>query len=277
MALVDFILNLAGLLLWLTWRSVRFDPLAQARPKTLAGTLEKSRPRKSRRWLFLAAVGALVVVRAVFYWQLGPALGWTATLDLTLTVLPFRSDHFERILLFSALSFGRTLAVFYLALIFLAVLNRKLGDTDPFQKLARLSLGRVGRWPWPLQVLLALGMGVGAWLALQPLLARLAITPRAAESAQIFQQSLLVLAHEALLLRYLVAAFLLAHLLNSYVYLGGHAFWSFVNATGRNLLAPLRWLPLRIGRVDFAPVVAMALVFLLSELALRWLPRLNPL
>ena len=31
MAYVDFILNLAGLLLWLNWRSIRFDPLGNGR------------------------------------------------------------------------------------------------------------------------------------------------------------------------------------------------------------------------------------------------------
>ena len=34
MGIVDFILNLAGLLLWLNWRSGGFDPLAQTgRPR----------------------------------------------------------------------------------------------------------------------------------------------------------------------------------------------------------------------------------------------------
>jgi hypothetical protein len=35
MALIDLILNLAGLLLWLNWRSVRFDPLGKRTPATL--------------------------------------------------------------------------------------------------------------------------------------------------------------------------------------------------------------------------------------------------
>jgi hypothetical protein len=32
------------------------------------------------------------------------------------------------------------------------------------------------------------------------------------------------------------------------------------------LLAPLRWLPLRVGRVDFLPLLVMALVILLARL-----------
>ena len=30
MSLIDFILNLAGLLLWLNWRSIRFDPQTES-------------------------------------------------------------------------------------------------------------------------------------------------------------------------------------------------------------------------------------------------------
>ena len=39
MGLIDFILNLAGVLLWLGWRSIRFDPLGRSTPATLVGTL----------------------------------------------------------------------------------------------------------------------------------------------------------------------------------------------------------------------------------------------
>ena len=277
MALVDFILNLAGLLLWLSWRAARFDPLAHATASTLAGTLQKARAPRAQRGILLAAVAALLLVRALFYWQVGPALDWTPTLDFTVTALPFRSDYFSRVLLFSALSFGRAWAVCGLCLMVLAMLRRGATEADPFQKLARLGLGRLARWPWPLLLLLVLVAGVGLWMALHPLLARLGIGPRVTGNAPLFQQGLLVTAREILTLRFLIAAFLLAHLLNSYVYLGCHPLWESVNRTGCALLRPLRWLPLRVGRVDFAPVVGIALVFLLSEMALRWLPKLNPL
>ena len=42
MTLIDFILNLAALLLWFNWRAARIDPLATATPSTLAGTLRRS-------------------------------------------------------------------------------------------------------------------------------------------------------------------------------------------------------------------------------------------
>lgn len=276
MALVDFILNLAGLLLWLSWRAAKFDPLARAKASTLAGTLKTARGPRSARGLLLAAVAALLLVRALFYWQVGPALDWTPVLDLTVTALPFRSDYFSRVLLFSVLSFGRALGLAYLWMVLLAILKRGAADTDPLQKLARVALGRLVRWPWPLLLLLAWVLGVGVWMALQPLLARLGIGPRTAVRAQVFQQGLLVTAREFLTLRYLIAASLVAHLLHSYVYFGSYPAWDSVNDAGRVLLRPLRWLPLRLGRVDFAPVVGIALVFLLSEMALRYLPRLSP-
>ena len=73
MALIDFILNLAGLLLWLNWRSVRFDPLGRRTPATLIGTLRRAEPRRLRRWHLLAALGGLLLLRAVIYWQIGSA------------------------------------------------------------------------------------------------------------------------------------------------------------------------------------------------------------
>ena len=44
----------------------------------------------------------------------------------------------------------------------------------------------------------------------------------------------------------------------------------FIEASGRNLLAPLRALPLRIVRVDFAPLAGVLIILFL----LHWLPNL---
>ena len=100
MPFVDFLLNLAGLLLWLNWCSVRFDPLSEAKASTLAGTLKKAKAPPAKRWFFLAALVALLLVRGFCYWQLGAALDWTPRMDLGATVLPFRTDHLVRMLLF---------------------------------------------------------------------------------------------------------------------------------------------------------------------------------
>lgn len=74
--------------------------------------------------------------------------------------------------------------------------------------------------------------------------------------------------------KYLLVAILLLHTVNSHVYLGANPFWNFVEVAARNLMRPVRWLPLRVGQVDFAPVVGIALVFLADEYGSRALTRL---
>ena len=74
--------------------------------------------------------------------------------------------------------------------------------------------------------------------------------------------------------KYLIGGLLALHLVSSYVYLGNQPFWHFVAPTGRNLLRPLRRVPLRLGKVDFAPLVGIALVFLAAEFAERGLSQL---
>jgi uncharacterized protein YggT (Ycf19 family) len=75
-------------------------------------------------------------------------------------------------------------------------------------------------------------------------------------------------------LKFLLVAVLALHLLNSYVYLGDLPLWSFVNATARSLLRPLQWLPLRAGRVDFAPLLAIAVVLAGAQWSQRGLAQL---
>jgi uncharacterized protein YggT (Ycf19 family) len=77
-----------------------------------------------------------------------------------------------------------------------------------------------------------------------------------------------------LTLKFLIVVFLVLYLLNSYVYLGESALWNFVNATARRFLQPLRGVPLRAGKIDFAPLAGIVMVMLASDAAqrgLRWL------
>src|SRR5947207_3128845 len=99
MSLIDFILNLAGLLLWLNWCSIRFDPLLSRSPASLTGTLRRAEPHRLRRWHFLLALAALLLFRALIYWQIGSAVAWTPSLPLGAVALCFRSDFFGRALL----------------------------------------------------------------------------------------------------------------------------------------------------------------------------------
>jgi hypothetical protein len=275
MAPLDFILNLAALLLWLNWLSLHSDPLARARAASLIGTLRKADPAGPRRWKSVTALAALLLFRAVFYWQFSPSLHWTPKLSLGIITLYFRGDFFGRMLLFSLLSFAFTLAVFYLWLLLLSVVNSRVPDADPLQKLVRLHFKWLERWPKAIKLLLPFLLGALGWLLLHPLLAWVAIVPKVKLTAQLLQQSALIGAAAYLAWKYLIVGILLLHLLNSYVYLGNHFFWNFVNATARNLLFPLRWLPLRLGKMDFVPVIGIALVFFVCETVSRlpaWLP-----
>src|SRR5471032_2484976 len=109
MTFIDFILNLAGLLLWINWRSTLFDPFEKRAPATLVGALRRAAPTRSRHWHLLAAIGALLVVRALFYWQIGSSFhpAWVGKLDLYVTVPAFPSNSFGQMLLFSFFSFAR--------------------------------------------------------------------------------------------------------------------------------------------------------------------------
>jgi uncharacterized protein YggT (Ycf19 family) len=267
MGLIDFILNLAGLLLWLNWRSVRFDPLGRRRPATLIGTLRRAEPQRLRRWHSLAALGGLLLLRAGIYWQIGSAANWAGELDLGITELSFSSNLSGPML--SIFSFGLMLGVFYLWLLLLSILAGP--EPLPFHRLVRMPLGGIDRWArWSKFLLPLIVMSVFWWLA-SWLLAWLQVIPPPVSPAHRIEESLVIGLGSYLTWKYLAGALLVLHLLNSYIYFGKHPFWSYVNAEAQTLLSPLRAVPLRAGKVDFAPVVGMVLVFLAAELAGRGL------
>ena len=269
MGLIDFILNLAGLLLWLNWRSVRFDPLGKRTPATLIGTLRRAEPRRLRRWHLLAALGGLLLLRALFYWQIGSAAHWTGILNLSVITLSFRSDYFVRMLLFSIFSFGLTLGVFYLWLLLLSILAGP--EPLPFHRLVRMPLGGIDRWARGVKFLLPLIVTATFWWLASWLLAWLQVIPEPVSPAHRIEESLVIGLSSYLAWKYLAGALLVLHLLNSYIYFGKHPFWGYVNAGAQILLSPLRAVPLRAGKVDFAPVVGIVLGFLVAELAGRGL------
>ncbi len=265
MAYVDFILNLAGLLLWLNWRSLRFDPLTKRTPATLMGTLRPASPKKLRRWHFVLFIVGLLFLRAVVYRWLAPF--WVGKLDLGVTVPPFRSDSFEVMLAFSFFSFGLALGIFFVGLLLLSLLQ----GPEPIHGLVKIPLGRVDGWPRWAKILLPLLAAAVAWWLAGWLLIRLQILPPPISVAQRLEQSLVIGLNGYLVWKFPVGAILALHLLNSYIYFGRHPFWKYVNATAQKLLRPLKSIPLQLGRVDFAPLVGIALVFLATEGAGRGL------
>src|SRR6185437_2087911 len=87
---IDFILNVAGLLIWLNWRSARLDPFNRGIPATLAGTVRRAEPMRFKRWHFLAALAGLLFIRAFFYGQIGGAAhDWTPKLNFIVVTPAF--------------------------------------------------------------------------------------------------------------------------------------------------------------------------------------------
>ena len=271
MTLIDFILNIVGLLLWLTWRAAEL-PVGGRAGTSLLSTLRPAGPPRPR-YYYWAGLPVLLAARAVFYWQAGQPVHWSPRIFLGPITLSFRSDLPGRMLLFSVLSFAVALGIFYLWLLLLSCLNAQVPDADPVQRLVRVWLGRLERWPGAIKLLLPLAVTALAWCLLNPLLARLNMVPASAPARLLAQGAVIGLA-AYLTLKFLILTILLLYLLNSYVYLGEFALWNFVDATTRRLLRPLQKLPLRVGKIDFAPVLSIILVILAAECAQRGLAHL---
>jgi uncharacterized protein YggT (Ycf19 family) len=172
---------------------------------------------------------------------------------------------------FSFFSFALTLAIFYLWLLFLSLINGRAAEPDPVQRLLSAQLGATDRWPAGVKLLLPLLVAALVWLAIMPLLTWLELTPRPPSPAGRIEQAMIIALGGYLTWKYIIGAVLALYVVSSYVYLGNHAIWTFIAFTGRRLLIPLRWLPLRAGKIDFAPLVEIALVFFGAEFAQRGL------
>jgi uncharacterized protein YggT (Ycf19 family) len=160
------------------------------------------------------------------------------------------------------------LGVFYIALLFLSLLK----GPEPVHALVKVPLGRVDGWSRGVKIILPFFATAAGWFAISwPLgwMQHLALPmPLRVE------QSVVIGLGSYLIWKFPAGVLLGLHLLNSYIYFGRHPFWKYVNATAQKLLQPLRKIPLRLGRVDFAPVAGMAVVFLVAEGAasgLAWL------
>ena len=270
MLLLDLILNVAGLLVWLNWRVSPAITQPSARPLTLVGTLRRAEPSRWGPRLLVLALGPLLVFRSLVYHQIGLATGWTPALYFGGLPVMFRSDLFDRSLWFSFVSFGATLAVFYAGLILLSVMNRKPAGPDPVGRLVRLTLGGLGRAPAWVQGLAPLLGGLLAWLPLSVWWERIGMLPAARLWPDRLLEGLLVGAGLYLYWKFVLAAVLAIHIVNTYVNLGRNPLWAFADAIARPLLRPLRPLSLRVGRVDLAPVVALGVIFFTAD-RLSWL------
>jgi uncharacterized protein YggT (Ycf19 family) len=279
MGWLNLVIDLAALTLWLNWHQLRSDPLAKTTPATLVGTLKRAETARPKRWKFPAALAALLAARAWLYLELSGVVNLTPKLRLGFVSIPFRADLPVHMLVFSVLSFCFVLAGFYLWMLLLSTVNRGTAEANPVHKLVQLQVKWLERWPNSLKLLCPFLLGCLAWLALHPLLHRLGVVPGNKSAAQLAAQAAVIGLSTYLAWKYLVLGVLLLHLVNTHVYLGDLPVWNYLDATGRNLLSPLHWLPLRAGRVDFLPLLVMALVILVARFVekppgsfYQWLP-----
>ena len=259
--LIDFLLNIVGLLLWFNWRA---SGLRLSAPGfvSLAATIQRTEVIEPRRWFSFGCLIALLIIRSLLYCQIGAKVNWIATLDLTAIALPFRSDLLSRMFLFSLLSFFVSLGVVYASLLLLSVINEKSRDTDYFSRLIGLQLGWIGRWVWPLRFILAPIAAALLWMAASWLFVRLGILPPPKNGAHAWQIAGIMALCILVSWKYVLVIFLGLHLINTYVYLGSSSFWQFVTLTGNRLCLPLRWLPLRIGKLDLVPALLIICVLI---------------
>jgi len=274
MSVVDFILNIAGLLLWSNWRAIPFSTPPPQPGKSLVSALRPT-GRSTPRINYLAALVTLLVVRAILYWQLGAQIDWIPRIPLGPVTVWFRSDLLGRMLLFSFLSFGVALGILYLCLLLMSWVAARPADTDPTRRLIRAHLGMLDRWPTAMKMLLPLIVTAAVWCVSYPILVKLRIVPSDIHSPWLVVAQGAVIGLAAYLtLKFFLVAVLALYFLNSYVYLGEFPLWSFVNVAALGLLRPIKWIPLRAGKIDFAPAVAIVVVVVCAQFSQQALSQL---
>ena len=166
MGLIDFILNLAGLLLWLNWRAGKADPIGKPTPATLIGTLRRAEPTQCEALAFASGAGRAVTVTRIVLLanRLGGGLGRK-------TGFGRRGNSFsQQFIRPDACCFPFSVShgcseSFYLWLVLLSI----LGGPMPMHRLVRMQLGQIDGWPRWIKILLPLAViALVWWLASWP-------------------------------------------------------------------------------------------------------------
>lgn len=262
MALLDFILNLVGLLLWFNWRAARFDPISTSRPATLAGTIRRAEKATFQRWHLPLTLLGLLLLRVPLYRLFGKELNWVGTLDLGVIALSFKAQTYSYLpmLLYSLYSFGVVLGVFLIWALVLSALKSSAAESDSLRQLLQLHLGKVERWSRGIKLLLPVLVVTPLWWLASWPLTFYGILPGPDGMLIRLEQSLLVGLGSYLSWKFLLVGILGLYFVSSYVFFGRQPFWQHLELIARQLLAPLRRIPLRLGKVDFAPLLGIALV-----------------
>ena len=265
MSLIDVILDLLCLLLWMSWRMASAAPGDVPWHRTLLRTLRRAAPKTRLHWGYPAILVAVLVLRGFFYAQLGPALHWVPQLDFEVIAIPFRSDRIGRMMIYSFLSFAQWLGGFYLWLLLLSALAHRVPEGNSFRHFVQVNLGWPERLPLFIKLLLPIPAVALIWAGTAWWFGHLGLMPSPVSVWSAIAQGLVLGLGSLLLWQYLLVVVILLFLIHSYIYIGNSPFWEFVEGAGQTLLAPLRKLPLRFGRIDGTPVVALALVFVIAH------------
>jgi len=258
MGLLDFILNLVGLLLWFNWRAARFDPLTISTPATLAGTLRRAEKSKLRSWHLPFGILLLLLIRIPLYHEFGSALKWSGKVNLAVISIPFPSNtpSYLSMTLFSFYSFGVALGVFLLWVLLLSLLKSGAPESDSLRQLLRLHLGPLDSWPVYIKLLLPFFAVAILWYGASWPLTHYGILPPPHTAGQRVELASIVGVGSYLAWRNLVLAILILYFLHSYVYFGKNPFWQHLDLVAQRLLVPFRWFPSRLGRFDLSPLLA---------------------
>ncbi len=271
MGLLDFILNMVGLLLWFNWRATRLDPLSKSTPATLAGTLRRAEKTSLKVWHLPLGIVGLLISRALFYnfiySEFGSALNWAGRVDFGVISVPFcgKSSSLFTMLLYSIYSFSVTLGVFLIWVLLLSILKTDAMENDSLRQLLRLHLGKAERWPWIMKAFLPLLVITPLWWVGSWLLTSSSILPPVSGMLSRIEQSALVGLGSYLAWKHLIIGTLCLYFVSSYVYFGKQPFWQHLEVIARLLLTPLRSMPLRLGKIDFAPIVGIGIILLAAQ------------
>lgn len=168
------------------------------------------------------------------------------------------------------------LLIFYFWLLFLGIFNKgeSVNENNFLHRGIHLMVGKLDHWPVLFRVCIPGVVGVILWFLLCALLEWTHMIPTQESWKIVFRESLVVGLCAYLPWCHLLAGLIFVYFLHSYIYLGISPVWNYLHAITRKALGPLYLLPLQISKIDFTPVAAMAVVFLIYENGVRLLAAL---
>jgi len=268
MQIIDFILNVAAWILWVNgWMQCR-NPVKMDRPLTLLSTLKASPPKISVAWFYFGGFLVILLIKTLFLHYLGAPLQTTMSIDFLLFFVYFKTGSFFSMASMAVASFLKIALIAYIWVWFLWHLSRK-GIADNLVNSLGDSMGLLKGRHVLIQVSVFLLGGVLGWLGLGLYFSWMGALPSNQETSLLLWQGLWLSLSAWVGLYWLIVAMLSAYLIHSYIYLGPWEGWDWLEGMVERLLSPLKPLPLQWARIDFAPLVALGLNWLIFTALIR--------